>query len=92
MASGGALAAGDVTWHHGWTLHSAPPLLLPEEFHEVFGSTEEGPGGEDDADGFGGGFRGGSSGLGLAAEVKSRLAFTVSFIADGALGRGPFCE
>ena len=23
----GAIAVGDVSWHHGWTLHAAPPLL-----------------------------------------------------------------
>jgi hypothetical protein len=25
LTSHGALSLGDVTWHHGWTLHSAPP-------------------------------------------------------------------
>jgi len=25
LTSHGALALGDATWHHGWTLHSAPP-------------------------------------------------------------------
>ncbi|CAN0412601.1 unnamed protein product [Discosporangium mesarthrocarpum] len=26
----GAMALGDVTWHHGWVLHSAPPNALGE--------------------------------------------------------------
>ena len=94
MASAGALTKGDVTWHHGWTLHSAPPLLAPEEFHEVFGGgrgtrSSDGEVLHGRSDGGGGGGEVNEGDVRLPPEVKSRLAFTVSFIADGARVLGP---
>ena len=73
MASHGALGVGDATWHHGWTLHSAPA-------NDPWFGVDEGLD-EDDLDE--------ATLAAVAARSRQpRLALTVSFIADGARVQG----
>ena len=82
----GALCAGDVSWHHGWCLHSAPPNDPwfhcsddDEDGRICTGSPEHG----------GGASQSGSKSVRGLPTRRPRLALAVSFIADGARLQGP---
>mmetsp|Transcript_42665 Transcript_42665/g.84095 ORF Transcript_42665/g.84095 Transcript_42665/m.84095 type:complete len:506 (-) Transcript_42665:24-1541(-) len=81
VADHGKLKVGDATWHHGWTLHSAPPN---DPWHGVSDAEWELA---DEDEGFANELE-----VRVMTNERSRLALAVSFVADGArlqLARDP---